>query len=114
MKLDSAVFYTNDLARAVAFYKDTLGWSLEYVQESRFASFAFENAKLGIKQAREEREVPGHQTVFLACEDIEKEYENIRLRNIPIFKDLTKEDWAINFSILDPDGNKIQFVKRTA
>ncbi len=112
MKLDSAVFYTNTLSQALAFYKDTLGWSLEYIQEGRFASFVFENARLGIKQAKEEREIPGHQTVFLACEDIEEEYKNIQSRNIPILKDLTREDWAINFSILDPDGNKILFVKR--
>ncbi len=52
MKLDSAVFYSNDLIITIPFYRDTLGLEVNYIQENRFASFNFENSKLGIKQKK--------------------------------------------------------------
>lgn len=110
MKLDSAVFYTNNLEKAIAFYRDTVGLEVDYIQEGRFASFKFENGKLGIKQAKEAREVPGHQTVFIEVEDIEEAYSQFKAKGIRFEKELTKEDWGTNFSFLDPDGNKLQFV----
>lgn len=111
MQLDSAIFYTKDLNKTVEFYRDTLGFEVDYVQENRFASFNLGGAKLGIKQAKEEREVPGHQTIFVSIPDIEKFYQEIQQKQLNILKSLTHDDWATNFSILDPDGNKIQFIQ---
>ena len=113
MKLDSAVFYTNDLAKVVAFYQNISGFKINYIQDGQFASFIFENsAKLGLKRTKEEREVPGHQTAFLTVTDIERFYEAIKNKTA-IHKELVEQDWSKNFSILDPDGNKIQFVEYT-
>lgn len=111
MQIHSAIFYTNNLARAVAFYGDTLKFPVDYVQEGKFASFIIGDAKLGIKQAKEEREVPGHQTVFVAVEDVNALYKNAQDNGLNILKPLTEEDWATNFSLLDPDGNKVQFIQ---
>ena len=112
MKLDSAVFYTNDLEKIIEFYRDILKFKVDYIQEGRFASFDLGNAKLGVKQAKEECEIPGHQTVFIAVPDIEKVYKDIKSKDVEILKELVDEDWGKNFSILDPDGNKVQFVER--
>ncbi len=114
MKLDSAVFYSNDIERAVLFYRDALGFSLEYQQGDRYVSFIFPNdARLGIKKKVEERELPGAQTVFISCENgIEQLYKSLKQKNIPILKELIAQDWGKNFSILDPDGNKVQFVEK--
>lgn len=112
MKLDSAIFYTNNLEKILPFYRDIVGLDIEYIQEGQFASFQFENGKLGIKQAKEEREIPGHQTVFIEVEDIEKTYNEFKEKGIIFLKELTKEDWATNFSFLDPDDNKVQFIER--
>ena len=112
MKLNSAIFYTKDLNKAIPFYKEVVGLEVDYIQESRFASFKLENGKLGIKQAKEEREVPGHQTIFIEVRDIEDIYKEFKEKGITFLKELTEEDWATNFSFLDPDGNKLQFVSR--
>lgn len=112
MKLDSAIFYTNNLKKATSFYRVLVGLELNYVQEGKFVSFKLGNGNLGIKQAKEEREVPGHQTVFIEVEDIESQYEQFKAKGIKFSKELTKEDWATNFSFLDPDGNKVQFVSK--
>jgi len=112
MKLDSAIFYTKNLDKIIPFYKEKVGLEVDYIQEDKFVSFKFKNGKLGIKQAKEEREIPGHQTVFIEVENIEKTYNQFKVKGINFRKKLTKENWATNFSFLDPDGNKLQFISK--
>ncbi len=112
MKIHSVVFYTKDLNKVVPFYRDIIGLEVDYIQEGSFASFKFENGRLGIKQAQEEREVPGYQTLFIEAKDIEAAYNQFKEKGIKFLKELTKEDWATNFSFFDPDGNKLQFISK--
>jgi len=114
MKLDSAVFYSNDIGKVVSFYKDILGFAVEYQQGDKYVSFIFPNdARLGIKRKVEEREIPGAQTAFISLESgIESLYESLKQKDIPIYKELIVQDWGKNFSILDPDGNKVQLVEK--
>lgn len=68
--------------------------------------------KLGIKKAVEKREVPGHQTVFIEVDNIKEAYDQFKSKKVIFLKELVTEDWSTNFSILDPDGNKLQFIKK--
>jgi len=115
MKLDSAVFYSNDIKKAVSFYKDILGFVVEYQQGDKYVSFIFPNgAKLGIKKKDKERESPGAQTVIISMESgIEGWYELLQQKNVPIYKELVVQDWGKNFAILDPDKNKVEFVEKS-
>jgi catechol 2,3-dioxygenase-like lactoylglutathione lyase family enzyme len=114
MQLDSAVFYTNDIEKVVRFYVDVLGFKVEYQQGDKYVSFIFpNNARLGIKKKVEEREHPGAQTVFVSVETgLEEFYNNLKQKSVSIYKELVTQDWGKNFSILDPDGNKVQFVEK--
>jgi predicted enzyme related to lactoylglutathione lyase len=67
---------------------------------------------LGIKQKDKGREIPGSQTVILKTKDIEDMYEHIKTKETQIYKPLTEEDWGTTFSILDLDGNKIEFLEK--
>jgi predicted enzyme related to lactoylglutathione lyase len=115
MNLDSAVFYSNDIALVTKFYQTVLGFTLEYRQDDTFVSFIFPNGvRLGIKKKVEEREVPGAQTVFIAVDqDVQKLYEKLSAQGVEIYKKLTNQAWGLNFSILDPDKNKVQFVQKS-
>ena len=87
---------------------------LEYRQSDKYASFLFENdARLGIKKASEEREAPGSQTIFLATDDAKAEYARALAKNLKIYKELVVVDWGIEFSLLDPDGNKVEYLQRS-
>ncbi|HSX35698.1 MAG TPA: VOC family protein [Patescibacteria group bacterium] len=111
-KLDAVIFYTNDIPTVVDYYTNKIGLKLEYTSGDKYASFLFDNGvKLGIKKAAEEREVPGSQTFFLVVEDANTEYELAKQEGLHIHKELIEEEWAIEFSVLDPDGNKIEFVQ---
>ena len=110
--LDAVVFYTNNIEIVVDFYTNMIGLKLEYQSDDNYASLLFDNdVKLGIKKATEEREIPGAQTMSLVVKDAKAEYELARQKGLIIHKHLIEEDWAIEFSILDPDGNKIEFVQ---
>ena len=37
MKLDSAIFYTNNLEEIISFYKDIIELEIDYIQENRFS-----------------------------------------------------------------------------
>lgn len=114
MNLDTSIFYTADIPNVVRFYKDILGLHLEGQNGDYYASFLFPNgAKLGIKKADKERETPGAQTIILSIESgIEELYKDVRTKSIPIYKELTTQEWGKNFAILDPDKNKVEFVER--
>jgi len=112
MKLHSAVFYTNSIDEVENYYNKTLGIEIEYRSDDKFISFIFPNgARLGIKKAAEEREIPGNQTVFLEVENVNDWYEKAQKLNLNILKPLTEESWATEFSILDPDKNKVQIIQ---
>ncbi|RJO61428.1 VOC family protein [candidate division WS5 bacterium] len=111
MKLDSAVFFTKDIERAVEFYRDKMGFKVEYINLN-FASFIFPNeARLGIKTPTKDREIPGHQTVFISTDHIEEELDKIK-SNTKLYEELSElAGWGKYFSILDLDGNKVLFIE---
>ena len=116
MNIDSTVFYSNDINSVVDFYRDIIGLTVEYQQSDKYVSFLFENGvRLGIKRAAEEREIPGAQTIFIAANDIETLYYKFLDVGVTISKELQLNvGFGLNFSILDPDNNKVQFVDRNS
>lgn len=112
MKLHSAVFYTHDIDAVEDFYTNKLGLKLDYRAGDKFISFWLSNGvKLGIKKATEDREVPGAQTVFLEVDNVHDWYKKAQDKGLNILKELTEESWATNFSVLDPDENKVQIIE---
>ena len=114
MILDSVVLYTNDIEKVTEFYRDFLGMKMDYQTPERFVQFSFENGvKLGIKKTKEEREKPGSQTIFIQAENVEDLYEEFKQKGVKFYKELKIEEWATEFAILDPDGNKVEFIRRS-
>lgn len=112
MDLDSAIFYSHNIEKVIPLYRDVLNFTIDYNREGQFVSFIFPNGgRLGIKKQREEREIPGHQTIFIAVKDIETYYQQLRSK-VTMYKELTQEPWGKEFSILDADENKVLFIER--
>ncbi|MDQ3239099.1 MAG: VOC family protein [bacterium] len=110
MILDSAVFYSNNIEVITAFYRDVMGMEIEYQSGDKYVSLLFENGvRLGIKKAVDEREVPGMQTIFVGVADIDESYRKYKEIGVTFYKELTEESWGKQFSILDPDSNKVLF-----
>lgn len=113
MDLDSAIFYSSNIETVIPLYRDIFGFKVDYQREDKFVSFIFPNgARLGIKKSREDREMPGSQTVFVSVNNIEDWYEKVKIKGVNIAKELTSQPWGKEFSVLDADGNKTLFIER--
>jgi predicted enzyme related to lactoylglutathione lyase len=113
MKLDSAVLYTNNIQKVVDFYHGILGLNIDYREGDKFVQFKFENeVGLAVKKQIEDREIPGSQTIFLASDDIERDYKKLKEAGVEFRKKLSTESWGKQFSIFDPDKNKVEFIQR--
>lgn len=114
MNLDSAVIYTKNLANSVKFYQEVVGLEVLHLEEGKFASLKFDNeVNLSIKQQTEDRESPGCQTIIIQSPDIEADYARVEAAQPKFYKQLTTEAWGQEFSVQDPDGNKVAFVQRS-
>jgi predicted enzyme related to lactoylglutathione lyase len=113
MRIDSAVFYSNDIVRVVKFYVENFGLKVDNLEAHNYVELLFDGgARLAIKKAVEKREIPGKQTVFIAVDDVEAEYQKAIDSGLNIVKDLVDAGWAKVFTILDPDKNKVMIIKR--
>jgi len=112
--LDSAILYSQNVSQVTSFYKDILGFPVEYEQPGKYISFLFKGGgRLGIKTTSEDREKPGYQTVFISTEKIEELANHLQEKGIKFRTELADKPWGKEFSILDPDGNKVLFIQRT-
>jgi predicted enzyme related to lactoylglutathione lyase len=113
MDLEAAILYTNDINRIRKFYEQTVGLKCEYQEGDVYVSFIFPNgAKLGInKSIYTEREVPGHQTVFIRTKNIDEEYKKYQDLGFEFYEPFKKYDWGTYFAFLDPDGNKVGLIQ---
>lgn len=111
MKLSYGIFYTSDIQRITEFYRDVLKFEFAFGNQ-KFVAFKLGDALLGLKVSEHEREVPGHQTIIVDVENLQELYESCESKNVKIYKELSSEDWGDNFAILDPDGNKVEFVRK--
>lgn len=111
MKVDSAVFYTKDVNAIIDFYQNVMGFGLLTRQGDAFCSFGLEgDAKLSIRIEMGEREAAGHQTVFIACDNIQEKYEEYEYKGANIPEGISEYDWGIKFDVFDPDNNKVEFI----
>jgi predicted enzyme related to lactoylglutathione lyase len=112
MKLHSAVFYSNNLEPLKTVYCDFIGAEVERETPNKFISFIFENGfRLGIKVGDKPREIGGHGTIFVEVPDIDSWYSKAVDTHKEIYKHLVEQPWGKSFSILDSDGNKIEFLE---
>jgi predicted enzyme related to lactoylglutathione lyase len=113
MNFDSTIFYSHDINKAIDFYNNLIGLGIEYRQGDIYVSFIFPNqVRLGVKKAESDREIPGSQTIIISTEEIDKLYDRLREKRVEIYSDIENESWGRTFSILDVDGNRIEFLNR--
>ena len=114
MKLDSVIFYSNNLVKSKDFYQNILNLKLK-TDSDNFISFALDNnVLLGIKLYISTRDkTPGQQSLSFSVNDIQNVYTKLKSQlDIIFIKELTKNSWGYEFAVLDPDGNKIMFINR--
>lgn len=99
-----------DVARTRQFYIEVLGFAPGDAENTVILG---EN-EFEIADAAESGEGTGCQTIFIQTDDIFTIWENVtRTARDKVFKTLKIYDWGKEFSVWDPEGNKVSVLDRT-
>jgi catechol 2,3-dioxygenase-like lactoylglutathione lyase family enzyme len=109
--LESKEFYTKNLGFSVKFENE---WFVLFERDGRELAFMQPNLEFQNQIFRGEY---GGKGLWLTVEvaDVEAEYKRIQNLGVPIVVELRQEDWGeTHFSIADPNGIGVDFVKYKA
>jgi lactoylglutathione lyase len=105
------IFHTADLERAVAFYRDRLGFEERYRFEN-YATIGLGELSLGLTEVAE-LERPGRASLWLYCDDVDAEIEALREAGVEIVREPEDMEWGERMAaVRDQDGNEIYLGQR--
>jgi catechol 2,3-dioxygenase-like lactoylglutathione lyase family enzyme len=113
------VLFVADVARSAAFYRDRLGFAVDFLHGSPpfYGSVPRDGATLHLKWVHApvfgpgRIEAEGLIMAFLRVENVKALYAELVAGGVAIQQKLTKQAWGgSDFHVRDPDGNVIAFV----
>jgi uncharacterized glyoxalase superfamily protein PhnB len=109
-------FLVDDLARAIAYYRDRLGFGLDFTYESFYAAVSRDGFAIHLKHAprpaadRMFRKRHEHLDAYLAVSGIRGLFSELEMRGADVIKPLQARPWAcLDFYVEDPDGHILCF-----
>lgn len=107
------VLAVNDLARSAAYFKDKLGFELDFTAPGwEFLSFGDFKVMLGECSDEMTAEETGNHSWFAHAlvENVDEVYEEIVGRGAEIISTIRSRPWGIrDFTVKTPDGHRIVF-----
>jgi catechol 2,3-dioxygenase-like lactoylglutathione lyase family enzyme len=114
-------FLVDDLERAVAYYRDKLGFVTDFVYDSFYAGISRDGAPIHLKCApkalsdRTHRRQNEHLDAYIDVSRLEDLFEEFQSRGAVIVKSLEQRPWACkDFYVEDVDGYLLCFSEQTA
>jgi uncharacterized glyoxalase superfamily protein PhnB len=111
----------DDLDRAVAYYRDRLGFVTDFVYQSFYAGMSRDGAPIHLKCApkapsdRTHRNEHEHLDAYIDVSGLETLFAELRSRGATIVKPLEQRPWACrDFYVEDVDGYLLCFSEQTA
>jgi len=116
-KPEYLVIYVSDMARSIAFYRDTLGLPLKFSAPG-WTEFNNEGTTIALHIAGEARAAQlgaSQGTVVFAVDDIQKAYERLKADGVEFSMPPQKQASGIILATLhDPDGFEISLQQNQA
>lgn len=104
-------FLVDDLEDAVAYYRDKLGFDVNFVFESFYAAVSRDGSSIHLKCApktisdRENRRLNEHLDAYIDVSDVDSLYADISARNANVTKAIGDRPWRCrDFYVEDLDG----------
>jgi catechol 2,3-dioxygenase-like lactoylglutathione lyase family enzyme len=113
-------FLVDDLDRAIAYYCDKLGFELDFVYQSFYASVTRDGFAIHLKHApklagREHRKLNEHLDAYISVSGIRGLFSELETRGAQVIKPLEERPWAcLDFYVEDPDGYILCFSEQNA
>ena len=107
----SPQFLVDDLDRAIAYYRDSLGFDLDFNYQSFYAGVRRNGFAIHLKEApklaadRAHRKENEHLDAYIAVSGIRDLFSELQTRGAEVIKPLEERPWAcLDFYVEDPDG----------
>jgi catechol 2,3-dioxygenase-like lactoylglutathione lyase family enzyme len=114
-------FLVGDLERAIAYYRDRLGFQLDFTYESFYASVSRDGFAIHLKHGetlaaeRTHRKQHEHLDAYIAVTGVRDLFSELQRRGAAVIKPLEERPWAcLDFYVEDPDGHILCFSELTA
>ena len=113
-------FLVDDLDRAIAYYRDRLGFDLDFCYESFYAGVSRDGLKIHLKCApkspgdRAHRKQHEHLDAYIGVAGVATLHDELRSRGATITRPPEARPWScIDFYVEDPDGYILCFSEPT-
>lgn len=114
-------FLVDDLDRAIAWYRDKLGFELDFKYQAFYASVTRDGFAIHLKHGprlaadREHRKQNEHLDAYISVSGIRDLFSELEKRGAQIIKPLEARPWAcLDFYVEDPDGHILCFSEQNA
>ncbi len=104
-------FLVDDLDRAIAYYRDKLGFDHDFTYESFYAGVSRDGFAIHLKHApklaadRAHRKQNEHLDASISVSGIRDLFSELQRRGADVIKPLEQRPWAcLDFYVEDPDG----------
>jgi uncharacterized glyoxalase superfamily protein PhnB len=108
-----------DLDRAIAYYREQLGFELDFVYESFYASVVRDGFAIHLKHAdeptadREHRKRNEHLDAYISVIGIRELFNEVQSRGAHVTAPLKEQPWScLEFYVEDPDTHVLCFSER--
>lgn len=106
----NVVFHVSKLEPAIAFYKEKLGFQLDFQfgEPPSYAGLSLGNAYLHLSSAYPYKNNTGHGNFYLIYENVDNLYKKLLNQEVEFFSPIGDRDYGMrDFAIKDLDGNQI-------
>jgi len=116
----SPQFLVDDLSIAIAYYRDCLGFELDFEYESFYASVSRDGFSIHLKCApktvadRANRKQNEHLDAYIGVRGVDALFEELQAQGARIIRPLEQRPWGCkDFYVEDPDGYILNFSEET-
>jgi len=109
-------FLVDDLEQAIAYYRDRLGFAVDFIYDSFYASVSRDGFAIHLKEAprlageRAYKKAQEHLDAYVAVSGVRELFSELQSRGATVIQPLQQQPWAcIDFIVEDRDGYVLCF-----
>lgn len=111
--IDYVYYWTAEMDRAVAFYRDVIGLKLVRQDGSQWAEFATEPVRFALHGATEGHPVrSGGAAVMFRVDDLDRARRTLQEKGVEFDEHSGEVEGFVRFATFrDPDGNRVELIE---